>query len=133
MMNTFVITRDHGGNRIRAPYGSLFQRQRALLDSHRGYDAGALIMAKALARTFGAPAVAATTSRLLIDLNRSFGHPQLLSAGHAALPPVSGRRSSSFTTGPTARMSNVSSGRGVSSGHRVTHISFAQLHPGAER
>jgi len=36
-------------------------------------------MARALARAFRAPLVASTISRLLVDLNRSIGHPQLFS------------------------------------------------------
>ena len=85
-MDTFIITCEHGGNRIPAPYRRLFREQRALLDSHRGYDPGSLVMAKALASAFAAPLVASTVSRLLIDLNRSIGHPQLFSAVTRAAP-----------------------------------------------
>ena len=85
-MDTFIITCEHGGNRIPAPYRRLFREQRALLDSHRGYDPGSLVMAKALASAFAAPLVASTVSRLLIDLNRSIGHPQLFSAMTRAAP-----------------------------------------------
>ena len=49
-----VITCEHGGNRIPAPYRDLFHAHQALLDSHRGYDSGALIMARALATSFAA-------------------------------------------------------------------------------
>ena len=79
-IDAFVITCEHGGNRIPLPYRRLFRRQRALLDSHRGYDPGALVMARALAAAFDAQIVVSTVSRLLIDLNRSVGHPQLFSA-----------------------------------------------------
>jgi len=72
-----VITCEHGGNRIPAPYRNLFHGHQALLDSHRGYDPGALVVAKALATAFAAPLVASTVSRLLVDLNRSVGHPRL--------------------------------------------------------
>ena len=72
-----VITCEHGGNRIPSPYRDLFHAHQALLDSHRGFDPGALIMAKALATAFAAPLVASTVSRLLVDLNRSVGHPRL--------------------------------------------------------
>jgi predicted N-formylglutamate amidohydrolase len=75
--DAFVITCEHGGNRIPAPYRDLFLAQQALLDSHRGYDPGALTMARALATAFAAPLVASTVSRLLVDLNRSVGHPRL--------------------------------------------------------
>jgi predicted N-formylglutamate amidohydrolase len=57
-----------------------------LLDTHRGYDPGALVMAKALARAFRAPLVSSTISRLVIDLNRSPGHRQLFSAATRAAP-----------------------------------------------
>lgn len=72
-----VLTCEHGGNRIPAPYRDFFCAHQALLDSHRGYDPGALLMARALAGEFGAPLVTATVSRLLVDLNRSIGHPRL--------------------------------------------------------
>jgi predicted N-formylglutamate amidohydrolase len=72
-----VITCEHGGNRIPGPYRDLFRTHLALLNTHRGFDPGALIMAKALATKFAAPLVASTVSRLLVDLNRSIGHPCL--------------------------------------------------------
>jgi predicted N-formylglutamate amidohydrolase len=77
--NSFLVTCEHGGNRIPAPYRALFRGHAALLDTHRGYDPGALVMAKALAEALRAPLVTSTISRLLIDLNRSIGHPQLFS------------------------------------------------------
>ena len=72
-----LITCEHGGNRIPAPYQAWFAGHEALLASHRGYDAGALAMA--LARRLEAPLVASVTSRLLVELNRSLGHRQILS------------------------------------------------------
>ena len=81
-----VITCEHGGNRIPAPYRELFHAHQALLDSHRGYDPGALIMARALAMLFAAPLVASTVSRLLVDLNRSVGHPHLHSEATRNMP-----------------------------------------------
>jgi predicted N-formylglutamate amidohydrolase len=85
-IDSFLITCEHGGNRIPAPYRRLFRGRRALLDSHRGYDAGSLVMARALARAFRAPLVTSTTSRLLVDLNRSIGHPRLFSAATRDAP-----------------------------------------------
>ena len=72
-----VITCEHGGNRIPSRYRDLFHDHQALLDSHRGFDPGALIMARELALAFAAPLVAATVSRLLVELNRSVGNPSL--------------------------------------------------------
>ena len=51
-----------------------------MLASHRGYDAGALRMATALATALDAPLVTSTVSRLVVDLNRSVGHRHHFSA-----------------------------------------------------
>jgi len=79
-MDSFLVTCEHGGNRVPAAYRRLFRGEQSLLDSHRGYDPGALVMAKALAHALAAPLVTSTVSRLVIDLNRSIGHPQLWSS-----------------------------------------------------
>lgn len=72
-----LITCEHGGNRIPAAYRALFAGQEALLASHRGWDPGALAVARDLADALAAPLCYATVSRLLVDLNRSPGHPRL--------------------------------------------------------
>lgn len=84
--DAFLVTCEHGGNRIPAAYRALFRGQQALLDSHRGFDAGALTMARALAAACGAPLVASTVSRLVVDLNRSLRHPRLFSEPMRAAP-----------------------------------------------
>jgi len=81
-----LITCEHGGNRIPAPYQYLLQGQGVRLASHRGYDAGALVMARALATAFQAPLVSSTLSRLLVDLNRSRHHPRLWSVATRRAP-----------------------------------------------
>ena len=86
VIDSFLISCEHGGNRIPAPYRRLFRGRRALLNSHRGFDIGALVMARALARALQVPLVNSTVSRLLIDLNRSIGHPQLFSVATRGVP-----------------------------------------------
>jgi len=66
----FVVTCEHGGNRVPPPFDALFRGRERLLASHRGYDPGALEMGRALARVLDAPFVAATVSRLVVELNR---------------------------------------------------------------
>ncbi|HJV24679.1 MAG TPA: N-formylglutamate amidohydrolase [Aromatoleum sp.] len=70
----FLITCEHGGKRLPQAYAPLFAGREALLSSHRGYDAGALTLARELSDALHAPLVSATISRLLVDLNRSPGH-----------------------------------------------------------
>jgi predicted N-formylglutamate amidohydrolase len=81
-----LITCEHGGNRIPARYRRLFAGFEALLQTHRGFDAGALALARELAKALAAPLFVSTTSRLLIDLNRSAGHPRLYSEATRAAP-----------------------------------------------
>jgi predicted N-formylglutamate amidohydrolase len=80
------VTCEHGGNRVPARLAPLFRGMRSALRSHRGYDAGALVMARALARALHAPLVASTTSRLVVDLNRSLGNAGIWSEATRALP-----------------------------------------------
>ncbi len=81
-----VISCEHGGKRIPLPYRDLFRAYRAVLDSHCGFDPGALLMARELAVKFSAPLVASSVSRLLVDLNRSLGHPRLHSEAIRTAP-----------------------------------------------
>lgn len=74
-----LVTCEHGGNRIPAPYASLFRGCRRVLETHRGYDPGALAMARTLARMLGARLVTSSVSRLLVELNRSPGRQFLCS------------------------------------------------------
>jgi predicted N-formylglutamate amidohydrolase len=122
-MDTFMITCEHGGNRIPARYRRLFRGERALLDSHRGYDPGALVMAKALARSRGAPLVASTVSRLLVDLNRSVGHPQLFSAVTRAAPAQTRAQIIAIYYRPYRLQVERLVTQAVERGDRVIHIS----------
>ena len=81
-----LLSCEHGGNAIPRAYRALFAGQRRRLASHHGWDPGALRFARALARASGAPLVAATTSRLLVDLNRSPHNPAVFSDRTRALP-----------------------------------------------
>ena len=81
-----VVTCEHGGHRIPPRWAPLFERRRTLLESHRGWDSGALTFARKLAKALDAPLVANTTSRLLVDLNRSEHHRAVFSPITRALP-----------------------------------------------
>jgi predicted N-formylglutamate amidohydrolase len=81
-----LITCEHGGNRIPPRYRGLFAGFEDLLNSHRGYDPGALVMAEDLAEALDAPLIVSTISRLLIELNRTIGHPNLYSVATRNAP-----------------------------------------------
>jgi predicted N-formylglutamate amidohydrolase len=74
-----IISCEHGGNHVPSEYHHLFKGKQAVLNSHRGWDTGALILAKELARKLDAPLFFSETTRLLVDLNRSPHHRNLFS------------------------------------------------------
>lgn len=77
-----ILSCEHGGHRLPPRFRRLFSE--AFLKTHRGYDPGALELARDCARATRAPLFYSTVSRLLVELNRPLGHPQVFSQ---AVPP----------------------------------------------
>jgi predicted N-formylglutamate amidohydrolase len=129
LSDSFIITCEHGGNRIPAPYRGLFLEKQTLLNSHRGYDPGALDMARALAFAFNGPLVSSAISRLLIDLNRSIGHPHLFSAAMRGAPAtVRDEVVAQYYLPYRAKVKRLAN-QIVSAGRRVIHISSHSFTP----
>lgn len=76
---SLVVTCEHGGNRVPAVMRKHFRGAEDVLSSHRGWDPGALPLAKQFAAKFQAPLFSANVSRLVVELNRSLTHPRLFS------------------------------------------------------
>lgn len=70
---SWLVTCEHGGNEVPAEFAGLFSSPGAkqCLRSHRGHDPGALEAAHRFASALKAPLIESTTTRLLVDLNRS--------------------------------------------------------------
>ncbi|EMR04460.1 N-formylglutamate amidohydrolase [Cesiribacter andamanensis] len=85
MNNRWVISCEHGGNEIPPAYAPLFRDAADVLASHRGWDPGTLPLFEQL-KPLADFAKSSTTSRLLIELNRSLHHPHLFSAYTHPLP-----------------------------------------------
>jgi len=83
-----VLSCEHGGNRVPREYAAHFAGAGKLLDSHAAFDLGALAVASRICAALGAPLVSSTTTRLLVDLNRSPHHPRLHSRFTAGLAPA---------------------------------------------
>lgn len=81
-----ILTCEHGGNNIPSKYESLFKTN-SVLQTHRGYDIGALSLFRFL-KPLSDWSIYSTTSRLLVELNRSLFHKQLFSEFTADLTPL---------------------------------------------
>lgn len=85
-MRQLLITCEHGGNEVPKEYKFLFCDAQELLKTHRGYDPGALDLAREIADRFQAELQFSTLTRLLVDLNRSLTSRSLFSSLSKALP-----------------------------------------------
>jgi predicted N-formylglutamate amidohydrolase len=85
MRRRLLVSCEHGGNRVPAKYAPLFEGAAEVLATHRGYDLGALEVARALGRRLAVAPFIATTTRLVVDLNRSPGNRDVFSAYTRAL------------------------------------------------
>lgn len=82
-----VVSCEHASRAVPARARRALAGARGLLATHRGFDDGALELARELARAVGAPLHAETATRLALDLNRSLEHPAAFSRFTRALPP----------------------------------------------
>ncbi len=134
--NFLVITCEHGGREVPQEYAALFSGREALLASHRGWDAGAFELARELAAAFGAPLYAATTTRLLVDLNRSIGHRQLFSEVTRPLSPAHRVEIVERYYRPHRQAVEGEIARQIAAGRRVIHVashSFTPMLDGVQR
>ena len=127
--DALIITCEHGGNEVPAAYVPLFAGHEALLPTHRGWDAGALSLAQQLATAFDAPLFAATTTRLLIDLNRSIGHRHLHSEATRSLPLAARLAIVAQYYRPHRDAVESEVARLVAAGRRVVHVASHSFTP----
>lgn len=114
----------------------MFEGQAALLASHRGWDPGALDVARSLAGALSVPLHFSTTTRLLVDLNRSIGHRQLFSEISRRLPRRQRNEIIDRYYRPHRDAVEMAVARHIAAGHRVLHIashSFTPVLRGRER
>ena len=125
----WLFTCEHGGRGVPAEYGALFAGADAVLESHRGWDPGALAVFEALAPALADAAFAATTTRLLVDLNRSLHHPGVFSEFTRPLPGEARREIAARWWRPwrDAVRGQVATWRAT--GYRVRHFSVHSFTP----
>jgi predicted N-formylglutamate amidohydrolase len=100
-----------------------------VLATHRGYDLGALAVARQFGRRLGVTPFIATTTRLVVDLNRSPHNPSVFSDYTRSLTPARKAAALAAHYWPyrTAVESAVAASLGA--GHPVLHVSAHSFTP----
>jgi predicted N-formylglutamate amidohydrolase len=100
-----------------------------VLDSHRGWDPGALPFARSLARALCAPLHAVTWTRLLVEGNRAPTNPRIWSPYTRALPRAERRRILDRYWWPHRRAVEEAVRAAVARGRRVVHVAVHSFTP----
>jgi predicted N-formylglutamate amidohydrolase len=124
-----LVSCEHGGNRVPAEYARLFADAAAVLATHRALDLGALEVARHFGRRLGVAPFAATTTRLVVDLNRSPGNRNVFSA--YTRPLSAERRAAALAAHYWPYRNAVESDvtEAVGSGEAVLHVSAHSFTP----
>jgi len=131
-----LISCEHAVNTVPVPWRQLFEDHEDVLTSHRGWDRGALDLAKFLAEKLSAPCLAARVSRMLIDHNRSPHNPGLWSDYSRDLPPEEKARLVDEYYAPFRRQAANWIAMQHADGRQVLHLSvhtFTPVYEGKER
>lgn len=75
-----LVTCEHASNKVPAHLQKKLGIPHSILETHRGWDPGTLELARAIAKaTRAGPVIAGKMTRLVVDLNRSPGNPDIFS------------------------------------------------------
>lgn len=79
MKKKAIVTCEHAGNKVPGDYSHIIDEEDTVLETHRGYDIGALELTRTIADEMDVDPQIHETTRLLVDLNRSLNHPAAFS------------------------------------------------------
>ena len=127
-MLKLLLTCEHGGNLIPSAYAPLFHGQEEVLETHQGYDIGALELFNTL-KSVSDISFYSETSRLLVELNRSLHHARLFSEYTQVLPPAEKERLLKKHYKPYRDEVEQMVSDFVSAGRRLLHVSVHTFTP----
>ncbi len=129
MSDRLFVTCEHAGNAVPREYRHLFAGHEHLLPTHRGWDPGALTLAREMAKRFTAPLHFEEATRLLVDLNRSVGTPSLHSEPTHHLSLVERRAILDVYYHPHRRRVDAAVDALIKSGDRIVHVASHSFTP----
>ncbi|RAU83194.1 N-formylglutamate amidohydrolase [Pontibacter arcticus] len=134
-MLKLLLTCEHGGNQIPSEYASLFSGEEPILATHKGYDIGALELFNRM-QEVADHHYHSEVSRLLVELNRSINHHNLLSGFTKALTPKEKEKLLDTYYFPYRHKVEKKVDKLASAGRKVLHIAvhtFTPVLDGEER
>jgi predicted N-formylglutamate amidohydrolase len=128
-LRRLLVSCEHGGNRVPKEYAPLFAQAADVLATHRGYDLGALEIARAFGRKLGVTPFTATTTRLVVDLNRSPANRNVFSAYTRSLSPAQREAALAKHYRPYRAAVEDAVAAAVAAGDSVLHVSAHSFTP----
>ncbi|WP_421890387.1 N-formylglutamate amidohydrolase [Marinoscillum sp.] len=124
-----LITCEHASNQIPSQYQGIFSDAHSDLQTHLGWDPGALNLARIISGELKTPLITYDYSRLLIEVNRSLDHPQLFSRYSTRLPEEEKEKLKHTFYQPYRDGVEAQIGELIDEGHQVVHLSVHTFTP----
>ncbi len=125
----FFLSCEHGGNVVPEAFADAFAGAAKVLDSHRGWDPGALTLFEHMRSDATDHAAAATVTRLLVELNRSLHSRSLFSEYTVGLEPVVRQQILDHHYHPFRTAFRQAVERAITGGETVLHVSVHTFAP----
>ncbi|BCA94056.1 hypothetical protein TUM19329_04170 [Legionella antarctica] len=124
-----IISCEHAVDIVPEPYHTLFAPFKNLLASHRGVDFGALAIAEHLSKKLSCDFIQATTTRLLVDCNKSMNHPRCFSEITRDLSPEEKQKIMDLYYWPFRQQVMALIKKNIDLGSQVWHLSIHSFTP----
>jgi predicted N-formylglutamate amidohydrolase len=128
-VGSLLLTCEHAGNRVPRAYAASFRGADGALASHRGWDPGALTLARFLARRLDRPLLANAWSRLLVEANRAPTNPRIWSPYTKELPRAERDRILERWWRPHRAAVEDAVAAGIARDRRVVHVAVHSFTP----
>ncbi len=124
-----VLTCEHADHRIPRAYAGLFDGAEDVVLSHRGWDPGALSLARFLAGKLEQPLLMTRWCRLLVEANRSPTNPGIWSRYTKGLPVEARERILARYWRPHRQAVEEAVAAALARGERVVHVAVHSFTP----
>jgi predicted N-formylglutamate amidohydrolase len=124
-----LVSCEHAGHRVPRALAPCFAGAEGTLRSHRGWDPGALQLARRLADRLEAPLLCTPVTRLVVDTNRSVHHPRVFSEFTRPLAPEERQAILGSHYWPHRRAIERTIAPWIRAGFRVLHLAVHSFDP----